>query len=139
MKKILLTLIATMLLMGCKKADEEPNNTNKSFTIKYELITSQEVAPPQNPFPLIQYTNGTGQPEIATNFSSGKTWDKTVTVTGTTRPFIIMFYPEGIFLKAAGTVTGNIYINGVIKATVTNSTSFFGGHQAIISMSYTVQ
>lgn len=139
MKKLLLIIITAVFITGCEKSKNEVGNTDKSFTVKYELITSQEVAPPQNPFPLIQYTNGTGQPEVATNFSSGKTWTKTVTVTDTRRPFIILFNPEGIFLKSAGTITGNIYINGAKKATVTNSSTNFGGHQAVISMSYSVQ
>lgn len=134
---VIMCFCCAIMIISCKKDSNSSSTTVGSFTIKYELITSQNVLPPQSPYPVIQYTNGTGQLEIATDFTSGKIWSKTFSVTDTRRPFIILFNPNGIYLQAAGTITGNIYINGVKKATVTNpSINSYGSYFAYLNMSY---
>jgi hypothetical protein len=138
MKKLLLILITSVMIIGCEKSKDASDDTNKTFTVKYEIITSQDISPPFGDIPIM-YTNGTGQIETVNNFSTGKSWEKTVTVTTTTRPLPLILFPDPISLKSAGTVTGNIYINGIKKATLTNSTTNTAGiYVATILLNYQV-
>jgi hypothetical protein len=138
MKKLILLMFTAVMLIGCEKSKDELNDTSKTFTVKYEIITTQDILAVLGPTPII-YTNGTGQMETVNNFTSGKSWEKTVIVTITNRPLPLILFPEPIYLKSAGTVTGNIYINGTKKATVTNSTTNVGGiYGATILLNYQV-
>ena len=138
MKKLILLMFTAVMLIGCEKSKDASDDTNKSFTVKYEIITTQDISPVLGPTPII-YTNGTGQMETVNNFTSGKLWEKTVTVTTTNRPLPLILFPEPIYLKSAGTVTGNIYINGTKKATLTNSTTNTAGiYVATILLNYQV-
>lgn len=56
-------------------------------------------------------------------------WILEQTVTSTTRPFNLQITGLSIFQTSPGSVRGNIYINGVKKATVTAQTrALFGSN-----------
>lgn len=128
MKKTLagLTVIALLLtvLSSCKKDD---TSTSGNFTVKYEIITSSPIASSELSSGILVYTNGTGQVEAVQNvLQSGTSWSKTVTVTTSTRPLQLSLSPASARLSAPGSITSNIYINGVIKATSTGQSTTIG-------------
>ena len=136
---ILLLIIFTFT--SCSK-NEGTGSTSSNFTIKYEIVCDKPIITTlfDQPFlPTIAYTNGTAQVETANTFTSGTTWSKTITVTDNRRPFIISFAAVDLALSSAGNVTGNIYINGVKKATATNPTTSAGNlNIGIVNMNYSV-
>jgi hypothetical protein len=139
MKKFLLLAFLILLINGCRNTvDETLYNIGQDFTIDYELISSSDLAPSKNPYPLIIYTNGLGKPEIAKNFHRGKKWSQTVKVSSVKRPFIITFHTKGLYLKSAGTVISNIYINNVKRASASNNTVAVPDYLVLINMHYQV-
>ena len=134
MKNILKSIFAItaiiMLNVGCKKSNSA-NTTNGNLSLKYEIITSVPIANSFN----IMYLNGTDQWENNT-FSSGTYWSKEVTITSATRPFDCVFQ-GGVggggnpALSSAGTITCNIYLDGVIKAHSVNNSTLIGNIYSI--------
>ena len=125
---VILTLV--ILISSCSN---DSNSTSGNFTLKYEIITSSQVtADPLGGFTTIAYTNGTGQIITDYSFVSGTTWTKEVTVTTPNRPFVASLVPitGGVYLNAPGTVTSNLYVNGVRVAQSINPTNSTGGFNA---------
>jgi hypothetical protein len=124
MKKIFSIIFLYTFLSSCTP-DNPTTPPSGAVTVKYEIILSSPLfqLAPNVPTPSISYTNATAQGEIANNFNYGSTsWTKTVNITAT-RPVAIglaCFSP--LYLNTAGTMTANIYVNGVVKATQTNPT-----------------
>jgi len=164
MKKVLY-ILATILVgfTSCKKDTTSTTNSNSlasPFTLKYEIVTSSAIDTSKAGTgaygkPLMVYSNGTQQPEI--EFLTPTTsWSKTVTVTTPNRPFVALLHTGGswsgvvqtggylpFYLKAPGTITGKIYVNGNLVASVTNpTTSISSGYPEVaagIYMSYPIQ
>ena len=141
-KSILIITSAVMLSFGCKKSSSSntSNSTNGNLSLKYEIITSVPVVNSFN----IMYLNGTDQWENSTFSSGGTYWSKDVTITSTTRPFDCVFQ-GGIgggaspALSTAGTITCNIYLNGVLKAHSVNNSTLIGNINLITpSASYII-
>jgi hypothetical protein len=130
-KSILVILTLIILTASCSN---DSNSTSGNFTLKYEIITSSSiVASPLGSFTTIFYTNGTGQGVTDYSFVSGTTWTKEVTVTTPNRPFIASLNPlssGGVYLSAPGTVTSNLYVNGVRVSQSVNPTTSIAGFNA---------
>lgn len=141
----LLVICLFISLLSCSKDNTTNNSIKSPFTVKYELICSSSIQTnflgQQAFIPEIGYTNGTGQNELSNSFTSGTTWSKTITVTDSRRPLTLFFGVNKMILSAAGKVTGNIYIDGKLNATVTNPTINEGTgtlHIGICNMNFTV-
>jgi hypothetical protein len=121
------------LITACKK---ESNQSGGSNDVKYEILTSTTIAPPSlGQIYRVGYVNGTGQLETADNFIPGqKSWTKSITITTSSRPLNVQVAaPQAIFLSAPGSVTLNIYVGGVLKATTTSNSSNASGMNIAIS------
>ena len=139
--KYLILIFFALFCNSCSKKETTitTNNTVKSpFTLKYEIISSSDIYVPTGGVGAdINIVNGTGQSEIKIDFISGKTWSYTVNVTSTQRPIICrLINTSTLWTKSTGTITGNIYINGTLKATATNPISSLGANYnyAVISL-----
>ena len=137
MKKALFILCTTLVgFTSCKKDTTITTNANSlasPFTLKYEIVTSSAID--NNTAygkPLMVYSNATQQQEIEF-LTSSTSWSKTVTVTTPNRPFVATLFTNytsnylittyfPIILNASGTITGKIYVNGNLVASVTNPT-----------------
>lgn len=138
MKKIIYLFSITFLILQSCSSDSNDNQTNNNnndvltpFTVKYELRTTSTVRSSYGQ-PMVTYINSTGQQqtESVPNLTSNNPWIKTVTITSTTRPLqinlLLSTQPANIYrlwLTNVGSVTQNIYINGVLKASSTNQSA----------------
>ena len=147
MKKLFYSaaVITALLMSSCTPDTPVNTGTSSPFTLKYEIITSSPIfAFAGNTYPTISYANGTQQNETDNSFTSGTTWTKEVIVTTPNRPFYatctaITGALPSIVITNPGTVTSNIYINGVQVAHVVNpTTSSSLGNYANVGMSYLV-
>ena len=116
---------------------------NGSVTVKYEIILSSPLTPisPTSTQPVqILYNNSTAQNEFAYDFNYGtSTWTKTFNLTAS-RPCFASLESDGLYMSTPGTVTANIYVNGVVKATQTNPTQVVSGiYFAIVQLNYFIQ
>jgi hypothetical protein len=121
------------LITACKK---ESNQSGGSNDVKYEIITSTTIAPPSlGQIYLVGYINATGQLETANNFIAGqKSWTKSVTITTSSRPLNVQVVaPQAIFLTAPGSVTLNIYVGRILKASTTNNSTSGSGLHFVVS------
>jgi hypothetical protein len=137
-KSLYLAIIFTISFLSCKKDSGQDNSTISSpFTVKYEVTADK---------PLVnggsfQYTNSANGLNVDLNTTLPYT--KTVTVTSTNRPYLLLLYGTGIQLNSTGNVTGKIFINGIEKASVTipANNALFGGAflTGPLDVKYTVQ
>jgi hypothetical protein len=128
MKKIFSIILLYTFLSSCTP-DNPTTPPSGAVTVKYEIILSSPLIPlaPTLATPLINYTNGTAQNESVYDFNYGSSsWTKTVNITAT-RPFPTTLQSAALYISTAGTITANIYVNGVIKATQTNQTQNSSG------------
>lgn len=111
--------------ISCKKdGGTDSSSISSPFTVKYEF-TSTAPFDQVLPKPIIWYFNSSGGSTQTTG--STLPWVLEQTVTTTNRPFNLQVTGIGIYLTSPGSVTGNIYINGVKKATATSQTKSFLG------------
>ncbi len=121
------------LITGCKK---ESNRNSGSNDVKYEILTSTAIAAPSlGQIYRVGYVNSTGQLETVDNFIPGqKSWTKSVTITTSSRPLNVQVAaPQAIFLSAPGSVTLNIYVGGILKASTTNNSTSGSGLHFVVS------
>lgn len=144
MRKILLLLpIALLLLQSCSSNDNNSStgSTSGPFTVKYEVITTSNV---HSSFgsPMVTYVNSTGQQqtESVPSLTPTNPWTKTVSVTSVTRPLqlnlLLSTQPANIYrlwLSNVGSITQNIYLNGVLVASSTNQSA------TVTSSEYNIQ
>lgn len=144
MKNTTLTvLFIALTFLSCSKSETSGSgSTSSPFTLKYEIICDKSITTTYlgQPFlPTISYINGTGQAEFSSTFTSGTTWTKTITVTDTRRPFLVMLGADGLSLTSSGNVIANLYVNGVKKATSTNPTIPVGTlNTGIVNLNYSI-
>jgi hypothetical protein len=126
-KIITLLLSSSLVLISCKKDGGQDSSTISSpFTVKYEF-TSATAFDLVAPKPIVWYFNSSGGSTQTT--ANILPWILEQTVTSTNRPFNLQITGLSIFLTSPGSVIGNIYINGVKKATVTAQTrALFGSN-----------
>jgi len=146
MKNVFYFLVAiiTILMSSCTP-DNPATPSNGAVTVKYEIILSSPLIPISptiiQPVQII-YKNGTAQDEYAYNFNYGsQSWTKTVNWTAI-RPYqTVLASAQGLCMNTAGTITANIYINGVVKATQTIPTQNYsnGINCGSVSMFYVIQ
>lgn len=117
-----------MFFVSCKKDGGQDSSTISSpFTVKYEFTSTSPLETIyQN---SLSYTNSSGG--LSTSLINSFPWTLEQTVTTTNRPFPIQLVGTTLALKNPGSVTGNIYINGVKKASVTTQTSVLLGFNTI--------
>jgi hypothetical protein len=123
----------SFLITGCKKESSRSGGNNE---VKYEILTSTAIAPPSlGQIYRVGYVNGTGQLETADNFIPGqKSWTKSITITTSSRPLNVQVAaPQAIFLSAPGSVTLNIYVGGILKASTTNNSTSGSGLHFVVS------
>lgn len=123
MKQLFLLLsISAILFVGCKKDEDAYGG---KIILKYEVISTlpfQSIS--TSNFSLIaSYTNATGQMQQEQLNITGTTWTKTVELTTTQRPLSIMLGGSGWTSGTTGTVTANVYENGVLKANTVSGLS----------------
>jgi hypothetical protein len=118
---LLLTIVA-ILFVGCKKDEDAYGG---KIILKYEVISTlpfQSIS--TSSFSLmVGYTNATGQMQYEQLNITGKTWTKTVELTTNQRPLSIMLGGSGFTSGTTGTVTANVYENGVLKANTVSGIS----------------
>jgi hypothetical protein len=121
------------LFASCSKSRK-----NDFFTIKFEILTTEEVS---DPFPNIATRAGLEGAGLHTNFTSGKTWAYSTDFETSYRPVEVMMNGQNIRLKNAGKVTLNIYINNSLKATSTRETAIFDGKHSVTTgpVSYVIR
>ena len=123
---LLLTIVA-ILFVGCKK-DEGASANGGKLILKYEVISTlpfQSIST-ANYSLVASYTNATGQMQQEQLSITGTTWTKTVELTTTQRPLSIMLGGSGWTSGTTGTVTANVYENGVLKANTVSGISASG-------------
>ena len=120
-----LILLTTILLSSCTPDTPVDTSTSSPFTLKYEIISSSQIFSTTSSNQHVIFTNATQQPQIDSIPSGSILWTKELTVTTSNRPFIsLLEVPfSALKLNMQGTVTGNIYVNGIKVASVTNPTS----------------
>jgi hypothetical protein len=121
MKKILWFSFA-LFLFGCSKDNNTSSPTDNTLNVKYEVICNVDL-------------------QTLKDFTSGTKWTKTFTITTSKRP--LRLYLDGqVGIKTSCIITGNLYINNVLKATnTTYSESQFtnGSGDPLIEASYVIQ
>lgn len=119
--------ILVLIFNACSSNNSAGGAISPSGTlkVKYEIITSSPLTG-RGAFYHV-FTNGTGQQQTENTFTSGTTWVKEVIVTTDVRPYQPIL-GVGVEIQSAGNVTANIYVNNVLKATVTNPITGNGGN-----------
>jgi hypothetical protein len=137
MKKILWFSFA-LFLFGCSKDNNTSSPTDNTLNVKYEVICN---VPVQDNTSIITVVDGNGDLQTLKDFTSGTKWTKTFTITTSKRP--LRLYLDGqVGIKTSCIITGNLYINNVLKATnTTYSESQFtnGSGDPLIEASYVIQ
>jgi len=141
MNKIVKFLCALFIIFStsasCKKDIGQDNSTISSpFTVKYEFIADKSLDQVL-PKPIIGYTNSSGGSTQTTG--SSLPWVLEQTVTASNRPFNLQMTGIAIYLTGPGSVTFNIYINGVKKATATGQTTAFLGSNYVAQLQVVYQ
>jgi hypothetical protein len=117
MRLVNLFIALFLFTVSCKKTENTNVKIKSPFTIKYEFITS--VPTVRNTNAIVRYTNSAqGITGVAINEAP---WSTSVTMTAESRPISLSFKGSSIELSAPGAITGNIYINGIKKATLTEA------------------
>ena len=119
-------LFVILAISGCSK-DELP--APAPTVIKYEIITTA----PLTTSPVagrIVYTSGNGADSTDVTFIAGETsWEKTITVTSSTRPITFrLSTPDGFVANQAGLIKGRIYVNNGIVAFAEQGSVLVGGN-----------
>jgi hypothetical protein len=154
MKNLLLffTAIFFATFISCTKNEDSVSSSNavtSPFTIKYEVKSTATVRSSYG-LPMVTYVNSTGQKqtESISVLSASTPWSKTINVTSTSRPLqlslLLSTSPPDVYrlwLTNAGDITQNMYINGVLVASSTNTSSTVGSEYniKIIGLDYTVK
>jgi hypothetical protein len=137
-KSLYLAIIFIISFLSCKKdGGTDSSSISSPFTVKYEF-TADKSLDQVLPKPIIAYINSSGGTTQTTG--SSLPWVLEQTVTATNRPFNLQMTGLIIYLTGPGSVTGNIYINGVKKATATGQTRAFLGSNVVnqLQVVYTV-
>jgi len=100
--------------ISCKKdGGTDSSSISSPFTVKYEVTANKPITNSGG----FQYTNSAmGQ---VVDFNPTLPYTRTVTVTSTNRPYLLLLYGTGVQMSSAGNVTGKIFINGAEKTSVT--------------------
>lgn len=119
-KFLFLTLSFTALLFCSRDSDSSSDNAaSGSVTIRYELVCSSSFksVPDYNIKALsVVYTNETGQfQQIDYNGEVGSTWSKTVKVTTSQRPLLVMFSVVGVTKASSGNLQLKVYVNNELR------------------------
>ncbi len=153
MKKLqfILAVLILLVIVSCTNKEDSvnsPDTLSSPFTVKYEIIAKSAIISPGSSV-IVSYINSTGQLQTE-SFSSLTNWNKSINVTSNVRPLTMSLSivssgaANGGYLAIAniGTVTQNIYINGVLKSSSTNNSastgSSFGYKIASSPINYTV-
>jgi hypothetical protein len=141
MKKIF-SIILLYTFLSSFTPDNPTTPSTGAVTVKYEIILSSPLIQlaPTLATPTIIYKKSTALDESVYDFNYGSSsWTKTVNITAT-RPFPTTLQSTTLYISTAGTITANIYVNGVIKATQTNQTQNSSGiNFGLVSLVYFVQ
>jgi hypothetical protein len=119
-KKLLALSICIYLMpmLSCSKNDLTSNNVKSPFTVMYELTSTSSLN--RNGGGGVEYTNSAqGTSGIGSSVIGTLPWKTTLTVTAENRPLTFTYRVKTIELNNSGTITGNIYINGIKKASIT--------------------
>lgn len=156
MKKlfIYLFLILSVTIISCTKTEDSnssSSNVSSPFTVKYEVISTSNAYASWG-MPMVTYVNSTGQKETesVSSLSTARAWSKTVNVTTPTRPLnlnlLLSTSPPDVYrlwLKSAGEITQNLYVNGTLVASSSNKSSTISSDSQydikIIALDYTVK
>lgn len=154
MKKYLLlsVVLSSFVIISCTKNDDSvssPNSVSSPFTVKYEIKTTATVRASYG-LPMVTYVNSTGQKqtESISVLSANTPWSKTMTVTTTSRPLqlslLLSTSPPDVYrlwLNSAGDIIQNMYINGALVASSTNTSSIIGPEYNIklIGLDYSIK
>lgn len=154
MKKYLIitAVMFSVAVISCTKNDDNvssPNSVSSPFTVKYEIKSTATVRSSYG-LPMVTYVNSTGQKqtESISLLSANTPWSKTISVTATSRPLqlslLLSTSPPDIYrlwLTNAGNVTQNMYVNGELVASSTNTSSNIGSEYniKIIGLDYSIK
>lgn len=157
MKKISTLILGITLAYSCSTSSDSNNNNNNTSTVnvKWEIIASSNVRTdyfPNNNSITIEYTNSAGQQQIeTTNYPNDFiTWNKTFNLTNTNRPLNLSLkmtkqsqIPWSFYILNGGTIKFNLYLDGILTKSVTESSSSSGAGWkdiAVVSnFAYTLQ
>lgn len=122
-------LLTTFLISSCKKNNEgEDSTTNGSIKVKYELTTSLPINsdPTFSGLTSVAYVNSTMNIENVTGLM-GKTWTKEFTIEKPKKGNALLFQATLFLVGNNGTANGKIYINGVVKSEVNETSGLSSG------------
>ena len=119
----LIVTIVAFLFTGCDNDSSSGNgNSSGNVTLKYEIestsafgpvfLSGVQFLPPLN----VTYTNESGQQQSEQINTNTSTWSKTIQLTATQRPIIILFNTTAYTATATGTGVLRVYVNGVLKS-----------------------
>ena len=114
MKQLFLILtIVAFLFTGCEKDSSSGNgNSSGNVTLKYEIESTKILSPPL----IVTYMNETGQAQSEQINTNTSTWSKTIQLTASQRPILIIFNVAAYTATAPGTGVVRLHVNGVLKA-----------------------
>ena len=124
MKQLFLLLtIVVFLFTGCEKDSSSGNDsTSGKVTLKYEIVSTSAFSPvflngaQIVPSGNVTYINESGQAQSELINTNTLTWSKTIQLTATQRPILIIFNTTAYTATATGTGILRVYVNGVLKA-----------------------
>jgi hypothetical protein len=146
MKKIFILILGITLAYSCSK-NETNNQTganSSTVNVRWEIIASSNVR--TDPFVsnssliTITYTNSVGQQQIeTTNYTNDFiSWNKTFNLTNTNRPLNLSLkmttqsqIPYIFYIRNGGTIKFNLYLDGVLTKSVTETTNSNSSYQQI--------
>lgn len=138
MKKIFTLIFAIILAYSCSTSSDSNNNNSSLVNVNWEIIASSNVRTdyfPNNNSITIEYTNSAGQQQIeTTNYPNDFiTWNKTFNLTNTNRPLNLSLkmtkqsqFPWDFYILNGGTIKFNLYLDGILTKSVTESSSSSG-------------
>lgn len=116
--------LTILTVVGCSK---DKKNDPVSKTIKYEITTTSPVDPMTNSYVTkVWYIDETGNTGTGT-FTSGTLWEKTVKLTTKDRT-VLRLRSDAIFLQSSGSATAKIFVDGVLKVSISGPTATYGGY-----------
>jgi len=147
MKKYIILFLGITLAYSCSK-NETNNQTganSSTVNVRWEIIASSNVR--TDPFVsnssliTITYTNSVGQQQIeTTNYPNDFiSWNKTFNLTNTNRPLnLSLKMSQGtpnnyldFYIRNGGTIKFNLYLDGVLTKSVTETTNSYSSYQQI--------
>ncbi len=157
MKKLITLILGITLVYSCS-TNETNNQTganSSTVNVKWEIIASSNVRTdyfPNNNSITITYTNSAGQQQIETSEypNDFRNWSKTFNLTNTNRPLNLSLKMTkesqptwGFYILNGGTIKFNLYLDGILTKSVTESSRSSGAGWkdiAVVSnFAYTLQ